>query len=65
MIREKFEKKNVEQIAKELNVSVPTIYRWIREENIDNMIKFMEFLKILEIDIDEYLEYKKGMNNIP
>lgn len=59
MLRNKITKYDVKEIAKKIDVPESTIYRWIRLENLNNTIKFLEFIAYLEIDVKDFIEWYK------
>lgn len=59
MLRNKIERYNVNEVAKKLDIPRSTIYRWINLQNIDNTVKFMEFLRYLNIDYNEFINWYK------
>lgn len=48
---------SVIELARKLDINVNTVSRWINNKNIENVDKFLEMLKILNIEIKDI---KKG-----
>lgn len=62
IIMEKMDIYSPENLAKKIGVTPQTIYRWRKQENIKNILDFLHFLKILEIDPMEILrENRPGL----
>lgn len=56
MIKEKIEKFKIKEISKFTGIPESTLYRYTREEGIEQHIRFLKLLKYLDITIDEILE---------
>lgn len=57
MLTEKITKYKIKEISKELDIPATTLYRWLRHENIDSIIKFLELLEYLEIDNKKFIKF--------
>lgn len=62
MLKNKIVKYDVKEIAKKIGVPKSTIYRWIRLENLNNTIKFLEFINHIDVDTKEFIEWYKKRN---
>lgn len=66
LIYKKIKEKGIKKkfISEKLQISDRTLYNWTNYENIDNIIKFIDLLKFLNININDFLnDYKKNSTN--
>lgn len=60
MIKEKLDNMKKTKIKEKLNISTRTLYNWENDLHVENIMKYIELLKILEIDpIEKLKEYKQ------
>lgn len=55
------DKHKIATIVTTLGIPKTTLYRWLNHQSIESHIKFIELLKYLDVDIDEFIvSYKKS-----